>query len=153
MNRKLADWASIAEIVSGLAVVVTLVVLIAEIRDNTQVMRVSAYADSVDSINEFGALVSRDADSARIWDAYVTGNTDDRDRIDLRRLQSWAYIQFRNYEKAYFSEQSGLLGGEEWERFDRTICDFFARAQSAGLNIEEPLTLEFLGYVTNSCND
>ena len=46
MNQKLADWASIAEIISGIAVVVTLIVLIVEVRDNTEVLRVSAYNDN-----------------------------------------------------------------------------------------------------------
>lgn len=49
MNQKLAAWASIAEIVSGVAVVVTLVILIAEIRDNTRFLRVSAERQQTDS--------------------------------------------------------------------------------------------------------
>ena len=35
MNQKLSDWASIAEIISGVAVVVTLIFLLVELRENT----------------------------------------------------------------------------------------------------------------------
>ena len=39
MKQKLSEWASIAEIVSGIAVVITLVFLIFGIRENTEVTR------------------------------------------------------------------------------------------------------------------
>lgn len=152
MKLKLSEWASVAEIVSGIAVVVTLIVLVFEIRDNTQVLRASAYAASLDGINDFGAMISKDAESARIWRAYVTETTGDLDEIDLSRLNDWVYILFRNYEKAYFSEQAGLIGDEEWARFDRNICGMFELARSAGLNIDTPLTSEFFQYVTSSCS-
>lgn len=148
---KLSDWSSIAEIISGIAVVVTLIVLIVEVRDNTEVLRVSAYNDNLDSLNEFGAMVSRDADSARIWRALISEETVDLDEIDRRRLTDWLFILFRNYEKAYFSEQSGLIGREEWSRFNTNICNFFELSQSAGIDFTIPLTQEFSGYVADSC--
>jgi hypothetical protein len=151
MNQKLSDWASIAEIISGIAVVVTLIVLIVEVRDNTEILRVSAYNDNLDSLNEFGALVSRDADSARIWQSLVSEETDNLDEIDRRRLTDWLFILFRNYEKAYFSEQSGLIGEEEWARFSRNICNFFELSQSASIDFTVPLTQEFSSYVVGSC--
>ena len=39
MNQKLSDWASIAEIASSVAVVVTLIVLVVEVRGNTEAIR------------------------------------------------------------------------------------------------------------------
>ena len=39
MNQKLSDWASIAEITSSIAVVVTLIVLVIEVRGNTAAIR------------------------------------------------------------------------------------------------------------------
>ena len=113
MNSKLSNWANVAQIASGAAVVVTLVILIVEIRGNTEVLRLSAYSDHIDSINEFGALISQDAESSRIWMAFVSEQTDDLDEIEMRRLTDWLFILFRNYEKAYFSEQSGLIGHAE----------------------------------------
>jgi len=149
---KLSDLASIAEIVSGIAVVVTLVVLIVEIRDNTQVLRLSAYNNNVDSINEFGTLISRDADNGRIWNSFVSGDTENLTEVDRRRLTDWLFILFRTYEKAYFSERSGLIGEEEWARFERNICGMFELSQTAEVLIAVPLTQEFYGYVTNSCD-
>jgi hypothetical protein len=148
---RLSDWSSVAEIISGIAVVVTLIVLIVEIRDNTELLRVSAYNENLDSLNEFGALVSRDADTARIWQALLSEETANLDEIDRRRLTDWLFILFRNYEKAYFSEQSGLIGEEEWARFNTNICSFFELSQSAGIDFTIPLTREFSDYVAGSC--
>ena len=39
MNQKLSDWAHIAEIVSGIAIVVTIVVLISEVRSNSGLLQ------------------------------------------------------------------------------------------------------------------
>ncbi len=43
MNQKLSDWASIAEIVSSVAVVVTLIFLLVELRENTAAIRSTNY--------------------------------------------------------------------------------------------------------------
>ncbi len=42
MNQKLSDWASIAEIVSGVAIVVTLIVLILQVQGNTDELRAAS---------------------------------------------------------------------------------------------------------------
>ena len=113
MNLKLSDWASIAEIVSSIAVIVTLVFLVLGVRDNTDVLRASAYADLMDSLNEFQSEQMANPDSLRVWDAFVAEEAAELDGLDRRRLTLTALILFRIYEKAYFSNQSGLIGESE----------------------------------------
>ena len=48
MNLKLSDWASIAEIVSGIAIVVTIVVLIFELRSNSSLLERQIELDRID---------------------------------------------------------------------------------------------------------
>jgi hypothetical protein len=43
MAVKLSDWANVAEVVSGVAVVITLIFLILSIRENTEITRAAAY--------------------------------------------------------------------------------------------------------------
>ena len=62
MNQKLSDWASIAEIVSGVAVVITLIFLIVGIRENTNVVRASAFSDNLSAFNDFSMTVAADAE-------------------------------------------------------------------------------------------
>ena len=63
MNQKLSDWASIAEIISGIAVVVTLIFLIAGIRENTAVLRGSSYSNTLESLNQLQASIMADSET------------------------------------------------------------------------------------------
>jgi hypothetical protein len=62
---KLSDWAGIAEIFSGIAVVVTLVFLIIGIRENTEVTRAATYADLLDGLNEYSMQVAANLGTGR----------------------------------------------------------------------------------------
>jgi len=153
MNRKLSNWASIAEIVSGVAVVTTLVFLFLGIRENTEIVRASAYAGSMDSLNDFTMDVVTDADLRAVWTAFLNENTVDVD--DRQTLQMLLIVLFRNYEKAYFSERYGLLGSAEWGRFERQICLQVDRAHVTDESIlgflDAVLTDEFAVYVHSTC--
>lgn len=50
---KLSGWASIAEIISGTAVLITLVFLVFGIRENTEITRAAAYDRNIDSLNQW----------------------------------------------------------------------------------------------------
>ena len=45
MNQKLSDWANISQIISGVAIVVTIVVLIVEVRTNTEMLQTQTISD------------------------------------------------------------------------------------------------------------
>ena len=155
MNRKLSDWASIAEIISGIAVVITLVFLILGIRENTEIVRASAYAGSMDSLNDFTMDVITNADLRSVWQDYVNENATDFDADETQELQLLLIVLFRNYEKAYFSERYGLLGSAEWGRFERQICLQVDRARLTDESIlgflDVVLTDEFAAYVHGTC--
>jgi len=155
MNKKLSNWASIAEIVSGIAVVTTLIFLILGIRENTEVVRASSYADSMDSLNDFSMDIQTNADLRPVWGAFVNDDTAGFDADDFRQVQMLLVILFRNYEKAYFSEQYGLLGSTEWGRFERQICVQVDRARITDESIlgflDVILTDEFAAYVHSTC--
>ncbi len=146
---KLENWALVAEIVSGAAVVITLVFLILGIRENTNVLRAAAYTDVLDGMNRFQTEVMTDPDSVRVWGAFILGEAAELDGDDRMRLNLAVLTIFRLYESAYYSDQYGLLGDSERERFERSICMQFTRARSA--NVETPLrdslTANFLRYV------
>ncbi len=51
MNQKLSDWASAAEIIASIAVVITLIILILGIRENTEVVRAGSYNDLLGNVD------------------------------------------------------------------------------------------------------
>ena len=158
MNQKLSDWASIAEIVAGVAVIVTLVVLILGVRENTDVTRASVYANTIDSINELESNVLSDPELSRLWRAFITirRDVDQITESDADRIVIMITILFRNYEKAYYTRQYGLLGEAEWARFERAICMNFERMQVLGRGfggLEASVTDDFHAYILDTCAD
>jgi len=118
---KLKNVALIAEIISGVAVVVTLVFLVLSIRENTNVVRATAYAGLVDSANNFNTRVYSDPELIRLFQAYLSGRVSELPEADAIRLGYMININFREQEKAYFLNQYGILGEVEWERSLRRL--------------------------------
>ena len=75
MNQKLSNWASIAEIIAAIGVIVTLIFLIVGIRENTEITRVTAFDRNMESVNQWRLEMAKDPELARIW----------RSRRELRR--------------------------------------------------------------------
>lgn len=156
MNQKLSSWASIAEIISGAAVVITLVFLIIGINENTNTMRASAYADLLDGLNRFQTEMMTDPASVSVWRAFIEGEAAELEGDDRMRLNLAVLTIFRLYESAYYSDEYGLLGTSERERLDRNICAQFARVRSANAEIllRDAMTTDFLRDIeTELCVD
>jgi hypothetical protein len=150
---KLSNWASIAEIASGLAVVVTLALLLVGIRDNTAVTRAAMYFDLIDSINEIDRAVWSDPDLSRIQSALFRGQTDELSEADMTRLRQMLVTNFRNLEKGYFAWEYELIGAAEWRRISEAICRNVDLAVSIGLSALElnNLTVEFRDFAGQAC--
>jgi len=155
MNQKLSDWAGIAEIVSAIAVVVTLIFLIVGIRENTAMTRVSVYGDLMQSVVELESLAVQDPNLDRVISAFYDESTAGLPDDERRTVNSYASVLFRNYERAYFSREYSVIGEAEWDRFERLICSNARRAQRAGLDVvnAEFLTESFRVYIKTSCDD
>jgi hypothetical protein len=156
MNLKLADWADISQIVSGLAVVVTLVFLIFEIRDNTSVTRAAVWERSADRLIELRNLTISDPQLARLFQAFIDDDFEGITGIDATRLRQFVLNMFQTYEQAYFAEQYGLLGAAEWDRFERQICAAYPRVQSsADISRTLPLLMtdEFMAFMAETCRE
>jgi hypothetical protein len=149
----LSSWTSIVEIISAIAVVVTLLFLILEVRANTAVTRASLYASTLDALNEMQSVVIQDPDLTRVFYDFLQNEAADFDEMDRRRLQGLVVIMFRNYEKAYFMNEYDLLGEDEWSRYRRVVCQNYERAGSAGIADVLPfvLTERFIDYLAASC--
>jgi hypothetical protein len=59
-------------------------------------------------------------------------------------------ILFRNYEKAFFPKQYGVIGNAEWGRFERLICINGARLQAAPFDLNDILTVELRNYISDT---
>jgi hypothetical protein len=66
MKLKLSDWASLAEIVASVAVVKSLIMLMLDVRENTDVVRANSYDDLLSDVNEQALVIVRDERLIRI---------------------------------------------------------------------------------------
>lgn len=155
MNQKLSDWASIAEIVSGIAVIVTLVFLILGVRENTEITRVSMYERSVDSLIRFRTEILSDPELTRLLGAFLDNELAEIEGLDSLRLRQMVFNFFQIYEKAYFADKYGVLGQAEWSRFEVQICLQYSRAVSAQLAdaLRVVLTADFMEYIEVTCTN
>jgi hypothetical protein len=153
MNQKLSEWASIAEIVSGIAVVITLMFLIIEIHESTNVTRASMYASTLDSLIENRSQQFQYPELNRIVEEFVDGEAADFEASERRLLIPFLQNIFQIYEKAYFTREYDLLGESEWTRFERNICLNYDRLQSVGLadDVAAVVTGEFWAYIETAC--
>jgi len=153
MNQKLSDWASIAEIISGIAVLVTLVFLVLEIRAGTNATRASMYGDILDSLVENRTLRIEDSELDSLVQQFLAGDLREIDAARRSKLITYLQNTYQLYEKAYYSREYGVIGISEWSRFERIVCNNYSRAVAVDLaNQIGPIVSEpFWQYVVETC--
>jgi hypothetical protein len=160
MKLRLSDWASVAEIASGIAVIISLILLFLGIRENTEVTRATIYTDVIDSINGLSSDMYRDPELSRIYSAFFARDTASLDEADEARLVAIIFTLLRTYEKAFVSRRYGVIGDAEWSRFERAICQqydnyqaFIRDSNRSALIFRNALTDEFQDFLAASCTD
>ena len=101
----LEDLGNIGEFVGAMAVIVSLVYLAVQIRQNTRSVRTSTYQDIVRMVQEIDLLLASDPELNRIW---VVGRKDPA-RLDdgqQQRFSTLLVIFYRNLENAYYQRQN-----------------------------------------------
>ncbi len=149
MNQKLSDWASIAEVVSSIAVVVTLVFLVLGIRENTEVTRAGAYDRYVDGMNQWRFELARNAELAELYFPR------EDETIDEWRRGLMLVSIFNIFENSFYSNQYGVLGEDEWRRIEAEVCrvqNIWEHAQQWEL-AEFYLTEDFAAHIASTCRN
>ncbi len=117
MSPKLQAYAAIGEIVSAVAVVVSILFLAYEIRENTEVMRATAAAESRDSLASSSDLIlnfNNEMLDLMARTSQRTVSLDDLSAQDRFRMMSFQRSFFRRAEAQFFRYQAGLLDEEVW---------------------------------------
>lgn len=152
LRLTLSAWASIAEIVAALGVILGLVFLTLEVRENTDITRAAAYDRSIDRLNEWRANVVRDPDISRLYLAYSDATTGELTPEDAFRLQVLLTSLWGVYETAFYSYHYGLLGSSEWNRFEVQICEHRQRNLADWDRIVAPrLSAQFRTFIEALC--
>jgi hypothetical protein len=109
----LAEWASIASVVSAVALVVSVIYVSIQIRHNTRAVRASAFQQVVDSFAGISLDIAKDKN---LVDLYLRASQEFASLSDLERAQySLMLLSFlRRAENVHFQSASQLLQTEHW---------------------------------------
>ena len=146
-NKNIKYWAQVSEIIAGVAVVITLIFLIFEVRENSDLVRAESFNRSIESLVDWRTAIASDEESLRIM-AEHWGFDD----VESLRRQMLVVNLWSIYEKTYYSHQYGLVGPAEWERFQSRICSYRRDGKEYfDERVAKFLTQEFRDYVIVSC--
>ena len=68
VRMSIQDWGAIGEVIGAAAVVVTLLYLTVQLRQNTRSMQSASFHGAVRTLNDFNLGMAHDAELSRIWD-------------------------------------------------------------------------------------
>ena len=148
-KEKVRNWAHVAEIVSGVAVVVTLVFLIIEVRGNSDLIRANTFNRSIESLIDYRMQIATSEAALKTMNEHWQREGPESLRRQLLVVNLWSI-----YEKTYFSHQYGLVGPAEWQRFESRICSYVRTEEGLRYWTESVagfLTDEFRDYVVSGC--
>lgn len=106
--------------IGGIAVVVTLLYLALQIRQNTKAIRSSSFHGVTDSFNEINNLLARDQSLARIFRIGM----EDLDKLSDDEKVRFGFMflsPFRVFETIYFQRESGTVDPRLWNAEKRSM--------------------------------
>ena len=136
MNQKLSNFAGIASIVASLAVVVTVIVLVAEIRQSTNATRASMYASTTSDLIGNRMLRIQDPEFNELWTRFARRPDSGFSEAERTRLFPHLQTLFQVYDSAFVTRQYDLLGDSEWSRFEAQACQNYERVHSAMMPVD-----------------
>ena len=154
-NKKLQRLALGAEIISAVAVVITIGFLAFQIMKNTNATQAQTYQLLMQEMNAYRRLFTEPGVAAVVV-KYRQEGWDNLDPVEQRQLYSTATIRWGFYESAYYANKRGVLGQPEWQRFERAFCrgliDRLSVWNPEGYpEMTELLTPEFVKFVEETC--
>jgi hypothetical protein len=162
MGRKGINANSIIELLSAGAVLVGLIFVGFELRQNTAAVEATTLQSSTDASVEWMMSIASDPELTRIW---TTPPTDldrmtDTERHQLHLLLRSQWFRFQN---AYLQRQRGTLSEDDWKIYRGYVCRTHAKetrnSQAANLRFvtwedhRGVLLPEFVGFVERCRSD
>ncbi len=117
------DWGAIGELVGGVAVIVTLIYIALQIRQNTRTIRLSTgYSNTKEFRDMFAALAENSGLSELIHKAA-------NDATSISGAEKMRFYSFNNNftracENAYIQSTQGVLDPKHWAGMKRMMIDF-----------------------------
>ncbi len=145
------------EIIGGIAVILSLLVVAYEIRQNTTALQATAMQESTSILREQVMILATNPELSRL----MASKYDELDPDEQRRVK-WSSRSFWfGYQGQFRQWQLGLLPDEEWTFWFRIICGNYSNStgeQATGGSALWPsnrslLMPDFVLYVESNCGE
>jgi hypothetical protein len=144
----LGEWASISSLVSAVALVVSVMYVSVQIRNNTRAVRASAFQQVVGSFAGISLDIAKDKG---LVDLYLRASREFNSLSDVERAQfSLMLLSFlRRAENVFFQTEIQLLQAEHWSGIRESIKAIVAPpgAQDCWGTIKNRLNPDFRAYI------
>ena len=120
----LAAW---GEFIGGIAVVVSLVYLASQIRQNSKLLRVSATVAIATSERLNVSAMMDDPSLARAW-TIETAEFESLPEIEQARLGAFVALQVSTFHQNYYFQKDGVARDEVWKAQKRINASLFRQA-------------------------
>ena len=121
------DWnaiGAIAELVSGLGVILTLAFVALQIRHNSQAVQNETLAALNATMTANIMVFAQSSELSKILRSGLA-NFDSLSQVDKFRFQLGISTTLRNYETAFSSWRAGMLEKQAWRGMEATLLQFF----------------------------
>lgn len=108
MKERLQEYALIAEIIGGIAIVCSLIFVGVQIRQNSEVSEINAYQDLISQITLMNSMRVQDPEFADLFWRFDHGEPP-RNGTERARLEAFLYMVFRHGDLAYRQYDKGLI--------------------------------------------
>jgi hypothetical protein len=122
----LQDLGSIGEFLGALGVIISLIYLAVQIRQNTRSLRASTQQAVLDTQSNFSMLLLHNDNVARVFRVGIEdlGELSDDERIQLDTLLITA---FRIFQNLYLQHESSMIEEELWDGYRRNMLWYMRR--------------------------
>jgi len=150
----LQAFANIGEFVGGIAVIVSLVYLAYQVRQNTISLRAENYGRALDRIAAMQSQLSRDSSLAHLF-ARGVANTASLTPQERIQFTWWFYEAFGAFEFMFHAARSRSLPDEVWTRWSGTVAWWlsYPGVQAWWRNRPAPFTESFSAFVEDVLRD
>ena len=156
-ESRLQKWALRAEVIGAAAVVLTFGYLAVEMRSNTNAIQAQTNQSMMEELNNFRRGLWN-SEMAEVMIKFRRVGWEGLTDVEKELRWSVSASRWAIYESVYFAHQRGVLGRQEWGRFETAFCRGYLAdrgiwqvAEFAPSAIASMLTPEFVEYVESSC--
>jgi hypothetical protein len=118
------DWQvvqAVAELVAAGGVILSLVYLSIQVRQNTQSIRTAANQDLMTAFNDVAAIAGHGRHGARLYHALIRGTWEELDPYEEDAASMLLIQNVRVFEQAFLQHRAGFLDDDVWEGWERQM--------------------------------